>query len=180
MYQYHPNMQSIIFPISIHLYIPTHYYIIYLESHYSKIQNNLCLTFFPWTNDGFWTLGLDGGTGRSKEAGALHWWMGLFTHWLQKDLILARKQQAPEADKALLKRKKKKKSVPLEALGSLNVFHLFAPSFSSFWSSQNHQEQPKRVKYRITCNQGSGLEWIQCQLCQCENETQQIWRCKSL
>lgn len=129
MYQYHPNMQSIIFPISIYFYILTHYYIIYLESHYSKIQNNLCLTFFPWTNDGFWTLGLDGGTGRSKEAGALHWWMGLFTHWLQKDLILAGKQQAPEADKALLKRKKKKKSVPLEALGSLNVFNIWSEFF---------------------------------------------------
>lgn len=109
MYQYHPNMQSIIFLISIYFCIPAHYYIIYLVSHYSKIQNHLRLTFFPWTNDGFWTLGLDGGTGRGKEAGALHWWMSLFTHWLQKDLILAGKQQAPEADKALLKRKKKKK-----------------------------------------------------------------------
>lgn len=72
------------------------------------IQTNLCLTLFPWANDGFRTLGLDGGTGRGKEAGALHWWMALFTHWLQEDLVLAGEQQALEAGKALLKKKKKK------------------------------------------------------------------------
>lgn len=68
------------------------------------------LTFFSRTNDGFWTLGLDSGTGRGEEAGAFHGWMGLFTYWLQKDLILAGEQQALEADKALLEWAKTQKN----------------------------------------------------------------------
>lgn len=51
-----------------------------------------CLTFFPGTSDGFGTLGLDGGTGRGEEAGALHWWVTHLTDRLQKDFVLTGEQ----------------------------------------------------------------------------------------
>lgn len=60
------------------------------------------LTHCPRTGNGFWALGLDGGTGGSEEAGALDLGPTLGAQRLEEDLVLTGEEQTWKANEVLL------------------------------------------------------------------------------